>query len=86
MPNSDGTNNVWDALKAIGIAAIFAALIVLSGSSIKYGWSVMIVTPLCTGIGGWLVSRKSVKKVSFPTIATWTAVGLVIGVLWYIFS
>lgn len=86
MPNSDGTNNVWDALKAIGIAAIFAAAIVLAGTSIKHPWLIIPVTPLCTAVGAFLASRKSSNKVILSAILCWGGVGLVAGVLWYFCS
>lgn len=86
MPNADGTANVKDALKHIGIALVFAVVIVLVGSS-KHPWLLFLVTPALTGLGAWLASRAYNKKFTdVQWIGGWAAIGLVIATLWFFFG
>lgn len=85
MPNKDGTANVGDALKSIGIALVAALLIVAAGTS-KHDWLVIPVTAIVSGAGGYLATRKDDKKVKLTTIGKWGAFGLVAGVMWYAFA
>lgn len=84
MPNSDGTGNAWDGLKNIGIGLIFAAAIVFAGTSIRNNWLLIPVCTVCTAIPAWLITRKADKKTEFKTIATWGAIGLIAGFVWWI--
>ena len=86
MPNKDGTANVWDQLKAISVAAVFALLIVWAGSSVKHSWLVILVTPACTIVGAFLVAKAASAKVKLETQVWWGAIGLTVGIIWYLAS
>ncbi len=85
MPNKDGTANALDGLKAIGIGAAFALLIVWAGSSIHNSWTLFLVTPACTALGGSLASKAYGKKTKLITTLYWAALGLVVAFIWYMF-
>jgi hypothetical protein len=87
MPNKDGTANVLDGLKHIGIALVFAVVIVLVGSSLKHAWLLFLVTPALCGLGGWLVSRQYSKTwTDIQLIGAWAVLGLVIATFWFFFG
>jgi len=86
MPNKDGTANVLDALKSVGIALIAALIIVWVGSSLRHNWLVIPVTVAITCVGAFFATKKSGKRTKTSTIARWGALGLVASVLWFLFS
>lgn len=78
--------DILDALKHIGIALVFALLIVAAGSSIKAPWLVIPVTPILSGIAAYLIEKKDEsKKTRIELIARWGGFGLAAGLLWYLF-
>lgn len=83
MPNKDGTANVGDALKHIGIAAIGIAVIYLT-QLIAPGL-LFIVPALACGAGGYFANGKATSpKIRKNTAIAWACVGMAAGIVFFI--
>lgn len=78
MPNSDGTSNVWDGLKAIGMALVYFLLLFLTGEYIGLWWAMVLVG----GIGGVALGYFAGKDVK--AMAAWGLIGAIAGILFYL--
>lgn len=80
--NKDGTANVGDALKHIGVALLGAILIVITGLYLPNFLLLIIPTAAC-GIGGWFAGGVNPKTKRNAAIA-WGVIGLVAGIGFWI--
>lgn len=73
MPNADGTGNVLDGLKRIGMFAVVIALIILS--SLSESWLVMTAVGFvsCAGMA------KLATKGSLKNVLGWGTIGAIAG-------
>jgi len=79
-------NDILKGLKNIGIALVAALLIVWAGTRINTPWLILIVTPILTGLGAYLITKNDIPKTRTTTTITWAAIGLAAAIGWYIFS
>ena len=79
MPNADGTANVSDALKQIGVALAGALVIYLTGEYLP-GIFLFIIPALVCGVGGYLAAQGDSKK---KAAIGWGAIGMAAGILFY---
>lgn len=82
MPNSDGTANVWDALKHIGVALVGFILIYLTGAYLP-NFFLVIIPPAICAVGGWFAAKGDPKNQKIAAIA-WGCIGLAAGIGFWI--
>jgi hypothetical protein len=83
MPNKDGTANVGDALKHIGVALVGALIIVLTGLYLP-GFLLVIIPPIVCGVGGWFADKNPNRKTRIEVALAWGGIGLIAGILFWI--
>lgn len=80
MPNKDGTANVADALKHIGVALAGALLIYLTGEYLP-NICLIIIPPVICAVGGYFAGTGITKK---KAAFWWGIVGLAAGIAFWI--
>ena len=80
MPNKDGTANVFDALKHIGVALAGALVIYLTGEYLPNFFLLIIPTAVCAA-GGYFAGKGDAQ---IKTAVGWGIVGLLAGIGFWI--
>lgn len=62
-------------------AAIAAFSIALLGSSVSAPWLVIPLTPIVTGGGGWLLTKKVERNERLKAVARYTVMGLLFAII-----
>ena len=80
--NKDGTANVGDALKHIGVALVGALIIYLTGEYLP-NFLLVIIPPAVCAIGGYFAMQGDQKQKSKAAF-WWGVVGLAAGIAFWI--